>query len=389
MQGIVFAAHIFMCYTIVRFFNVSLWRSRIALFAIASFLSISFIAARVLLSMSMNPLTGAFYVFSAFWAGFAVNLLPAAIICWIIAFAGWLSGYNPPLRGICAMLFTAAFLFSAYGVWNALNPVIKTVEVEIPGLPEKWQSKTVVQISDVHLGAAYSPERFSRAAKRINSLKPDVIFITGDLFDGMSSDGISSYIKPLDELQASDGVFFVNGNHENYVGIGRVLDALAKTKFRVLHDEAVQLDGVQILGVDYPDFGAHRDVKKIIRSRKEFTQGAPTILLYHTPTNIDPKNGTRAQDQTRTYWAPDTDFSVAKELGVNLQLSGHTHKGQMFPFVYLARYLYKGYEYGLHRDGDFSIYVTSGLGTFGPPIRTGTTPEIVLLKFKPLAPARR
>ena len=79
------------------------------------------------------------------------------------------------------------------------------------------------------------------------------------------------------------------------------------------------------------------------------------------------------------------DFTAARGLGVSLQLSGHTHRGQLIPFVYLAEYLYKGYAWGLKSEGGFSVYTTSGVGTFGPPMRTGTTPEIVVLRLKPAA----
>ena len=380
--GFLFGAHLFLYYSAVRFLPITGARFKKALFASLSFLSVSFIVSAVLIRLDMNPLTRGLYLFSAFWSGLVINLLMAAVLCWLAAPAAWVFG-RASLRGVSRAFFFAAFLFSAYGVWNAFHPGIKNVEVELPGLPPAWLDKTIVHISDVHLGAVYTPEYLMGIVGTINSLRPDVIFITGDLFDSISRGDLTTFAGALNELKAGDGIFYVNGNHENYIGINSVLSALAMTKIRVLHDEAVWIDGVQILGVDYPDFGAYRDVKKVILGRKGFKKGMPTILLYHTPTSIEQRAGTVSEDRTRTYWRPDVDFTAARDLGVNLQLSGHTHRGQIIPFVYLAGSLYRGYDYGLHREGGFSIYTSSGLGTVGPPMRTGNTPEIVVIRLKP------
>lgn len=378
--GFLFGAHLFLYYSAVRFLPITGARLKKALFAALSFLSISFMVSAFLIRLDMNPLTRGFYLFSAFWSGLMINLLMAAALCWLAAPAAWVAG-RTSLRSVSRAFFIAAFLFSAYGVWNAFHPRIKNVEVDIPGLPPAWLDKTIVQISDVHLGAVYTEKYFRSIARTINSLRPDVIFITGDLFDSISRVDLTTFAGALNELQARDGIFYVNGNHENYIGVNAVMSALAMTKIRVLRDEAIRIEGVQILGVDYPDFGAYRDVKKVILERKGFKKGMPTILLYHTPTSIEQRPGTVSEDRTRTYWRPEVDFTGARELGVNLQLSGHTHRGQIIPFVYLAGYLYRGYDYGLHREGGFSIYTTSGLGTVGPPMRTGNTPEIVVIRL--------
>lgn len=377
-----FGAHLFLYYSAVRFFAITSLRLKNALLMAVSFLSVSFMVSIIMIRAHTNPLTRAFYALSAFWSGLAVNLLMATAACWLIALAGWIAGRTSFMRAVSSAFFLAALLFSAYGVWNAFHPRIKNVEVEIPAVPKAWRDKTIVQISDVHLGSVYTPQYFSGIARAINSLHPDVIFITGDLFDSINAGDLTSFVGPLNELEAGDGIFYVNGNHENYIGIDSVMSALAGTKLRVLHDEVVQIEGVQIVGVDYPGFGVYRDVKRIIRSRKEFRKGVPSILLYHTPTSIEQRSATIGEYQTRTYWKPDLDFTAAKDLGINLQLSGHTHEGQIIPFVYLAGFLYRGYDYGLHREGNFSIYTTSGLGTVGPPMRTGNTPEIVVIRLK-------
>ncbi|TAN61570.1 hypothetical protein EPN18_06545 [bacterium] len=378
-----FAAHLVIYGTTVRFFKVTANRTKNFIFLSASFLSISFIFSRILLGISYNTVTQTYYAINAFWVGFAINLLMASVVVWTIAFIGFIFSRDLPKKAVCSILFLTAFLFSIYGLWSAFNPVIKRIEVNIKGLPVNWQGKTLVQISDVHLGAIHTAGYFSSIAKRINALNPDIIFITGDLFDGLGADGLAGFIEPLNELVAKDGILYVNGNHENYIGIDRVMSVLQKTKLRVLYDDVVNIGGLQIIGVAYPDFGVSRNIVKIITSQKGYSKNLPTILLYHTPTNIVQKNVRVEQAQTSTYWSPDIDYTAAKKLGVNLQLSGHTHTGQFIPFTFLAHYLYKGYEYGLHTDGDFSIYTTNGLGSFGPSMRTGNIPEIVVIKLKP------
>ena len=378
-----FGIHLFIYYSVVRFFAITDQHLKNALFVIASFLSISFMVSAILARVHINPLTRAFYAVSAFWSGLVIYLLIAAIIAWFIALVYWTIGRTPAMRPISSLLFAMVFLYSAYGVWNAFHPKIQNIEVEIAGLPERWQHKTIIHISDAHLGVIHTPRYFRGIIKTINSLDPDIIFITGDLFDSIGAGDLPSFIRSLNELEASNGIFYVNGNHENYIGMDTVMSVLDKTKIRALRDEVTQIDGMQIVGVDYPEFGMRKDVKKLILSQKDFKKGMPSILLYHTPTNIEQNINTAKEFQTKTYWNPDLDFTAARELGINLQLSGHTHKGQMIPFVYLAESLYRGYEYGLHREGDFSIYISSGLGTFGPPIRIGTESEIVLIRLKP------
>jgi hypothetical protein len=141
------------------------------------------------------------------------------------------------------------------------------------------------------------------------------------------------------------------------------------------------LDGLQVVGISFPWFSRTPspsnpfDVGGCYDSRK------PTILLYHTPTNVGESFGDRNTQQVRSYFAPDTTFSFAAERGVDLQLSGHTHGGQLFPFGLLTRALWNGFDPGLHRIGSFSLYVSRGTGTWGPPMRTGSRGEVVAIRL--------
>jgi len=383
MLLMLYGVHLFLYFSAVYFIKVTAPLRKRLLFYGFSLLSLSFMASAILMRLYPNGITGFFYLCGALWLGIAIHLLFAGVLCWLVLLISKASSRPVPMRKAAIVLTAGAILFSLYGVWNAFHPRVKEIDVTMPDLPDAWVGKKIVQISDVHLGAIYSPRYLSDVAGRINALKPDVIFITGDLFDGISAGGLDVFVEPLNMLAAKDGIFYVNGNHETYIGMERVSRTLAKTRMRVLRDEVIVLDGMQIIGVDYPEPGSYRDAAAIVRSRKEYTHGLPTILLYHTPTSIKIKTTDQGRQQTQTYWAPDMDFTAAGELGVDLQLSGHTHNGQMLPFVWLAGYLYEGLDYGLHKaDNGLLIYVTSGLGSFGPPMRTATDSEIAVIRLR-------
>jgi len=212
-------------------------------------------------------------------------------------------------------------------------------------------------------------------------LNPELVLITGDLFDGMSGN-LTSFVEPLNTLKAQRRIFYVTGNHETYIGVRRALDILEKTKINVLRNEVVELDGLQVVGISYPGVSGTENMQSLRKSWADFSTGKPRLLLFHTPTNIKRKDENGHDAHSSAYWAPDTSLAVNKEIGISLQLSGHTHKGQVFPFGYLTKLIYKGYDYGLHSEGSFSIYTTSGVGTWGPPMRTGNSPEIVVIKLK-------
>jgi len=149
-----------------------------------------------------------------------------------------------------------------------------------------------------------------------------------------------------------------------------------------LDNEVVELKGLQIVGISFPEYHRKNHARRLLTKSGLYNADKPSILMYHTPTNIDEHNTDRGSQQARTYWFPDTSMALAKEVGIDLQLSGHTHRGQVFPFGFLTRAIYNGRDYGLHREGSFHIYVSSGAGTWGPPMRIGNSPEIVLIHLR-------
>jgi predicted MPP superfamily phosphohydrolase len=288
-----------------------------------------------------------------------------------------------PLAARVAVLVAAVLAFSAslYGLWNANHPIVTSFEVEIDDLPESWEGGTVVQLSDVHLGSVHGRAFLRHVVEMVNALEAEAVFITGDLFNGSCSD-FHRFEDLLDTLRSRRGVFFVTGNHEGYLGLEAPLAFLKQTKIRVLDDECVELDGLQVVGISFPWFSRARPSSNPFDIGGCYSPEKPTILLYHTPTNVGESYGDRNTQQVRSYFAPDTTFSLVAERGVDLQLSGHTHRGQLFPFGLLTGAVWNGFDRGLHRIGSFSLYVSSGTGTWGPPVRTGSRGEVVAIRLK-------
>jgi predicted MPP superfamily phosphohydrolase len=376
---ILFGAHFLLYIALVRSFTIANATLKTALFICLSFLSVSFVISFILIHWWENLLTSSFYIFSATWLGLFVNLCVAAGLGWLLMGIIRLVGYNPNPQSIVTVFLILAVLYSVYGIYSAFHPRIKHIEVDMENLPEEWKDKTIVQLSDVHLGLVHGIGFLERVVGKVNALNPELVFITGDLFDGMGGTFIR-FVEPLNNLKARKGIFYITGNHETYIGIGRVLEILGKTKINILSNEVVELEGLQVIGISYPGLGGTKDIQSLKGFQENFSRDKPSILLFHTPTNIrEEKGGNRHYD---TYWVPDTSLAMNREIGVDLQLSGHTHSGQIFPFGYLTKLIYKGYDYGLHNEGSFSVYITSGVGTWGPPMRTGSPPEIVVIKLR-------
>jgi len=233
---------------------------------------------------------------------------------------------------------------------------VKQQTITIQNLPGAWQDKTIVQISDVHAGAINKNRWLEKMADQINALNPEAIFITGDYFDGTSHD-FARLASPLARLRARAGVFFVTGNHETYLDTTAALDALRASQVRVLDNETIDLDGLKIIGLSY---GQGQTTTLIGLLEQAKTSPAPKILLYHIPRLT----------------------AEAKAAGINLQLSGHTHRGQIFPFNLMTRLIYGRYHYGWHQDGDYHLNTAAGTGTWGPPLRTTGAPEITAITIK-------
>ena len=374
-------AHVLFYKAVIRLFIINSPGLKVSLFVILFLLSLIFMASFFLLQWQENQITIGFYKFSASWTALFLNLLLAALLSWIIISSIWLAGTYPNTRMIAAGCLALAVLFTGYGMWNAFHPRIKNLEIDLENLPDQWKGKTIVQLSDVHLGHFYGTRFLKGLVHSVNALNPELVFITGDLFDGMAKN-ISRFAAELNRFKANRGVYFITGNHENYIGVKRALNVLGQTQINILQNEVIDIAGLQIIGISYPGIKGVDEIQGLEKLTQNSSHNNPRILLFHTPTNISLGGGDDLERHFSTYWVPDTTYSMARNIGVDLQLSGHTHAGQIFPFGYLTKLIYKDFDSGLRRLSNFSIYTTSGVGTWGPPMRTGNSPEIVVIKLK-------
>lgn len=376
--GVLFLIHLIVYFFIAGTFNIQKRFAKIGVYLLLFFLSLSFVFSTLLLRWNENFITEFLYFVFSFWIGMLINLLMAISVVYFVLLILFFFKKKPNRKivGISTLVFV--FLFSVYGVWNAFNLKVTEIEVEIQDLPDDWIGKRIVQLSDVHLDGNLDEEFFANVVDSVNELKPEIVVITGDLFDGSVS-AIDQYLELLDEIETSEGVYFVTGNHEGYSGVEMILEKLKTTQVRVLEDEIVDINGLQLIGISYPSLSEPepKNIKKIIQESGEYDKAKPSILLYHSPTSI---NGD--VNHSNMYLSPDIDFSGALDLGIDLQLSGHTHGGQIFPFNFVTDYIYDGFDYGLREVDGFQIYTSSGTGFWGPPMRTCSRSEIVLITLK-------
>lgn len=355
----VLLAHYFVYFSLVNFFKFEAAKLKLFLTILLICLPLSFI----LVSISTHYYDGAFfralYFITGLWLGLLVTLITFFVLAWLVYGFVHLLGLPIKISWIGGLALALSVLYSTYGVFNAQNPEIKNITVDIKNLPQAWQGQKVVQISDVHLGHVFGQKFFDKLVKKINDLHPAAVFITGDLFDGMGNN-FDYLVSALDSIQVPKGVYFITGNHETYFGVDKVYDVLNKTKMKIFHDDMILVDGLQIIGINYPQLSDQKSIGEIIKKISGYDANGSSILLYHSPVQID----------------------EAKNAGIKLQLSGHTHRGQIFPLRYITNLVYKGYDCGLHQSGDFSIYTSSGVGAWGPTMRTGATPEIVVITLK-------
>lgn len=263
---------------------------------------------------------------------------------------------------------TLALAVSGWGIWSAIRPVeVKRIVVKLKNLPQSLSGFRLVQLTDVHVGPTIGRNFIEDVVSKVNELDADAIAITGDLIDGSVAE-IGEAVRPLGHMRSKHGTFFVTGNHEYYSGADDWLAFLTTIGIRPLRNECITLgdgqDCLQIAGVD--DWTAHQfgnghgaDMNRALESRDT---ARPVVLLAHQPVHFD----------------------EAKEHGVDLQISGHTHGGQIFPFGLLTR-LVQPFVSGLHRRGDTQIYVSSGTGYWGPPMRIAAPAEITLIELEPIA----
>jgi predicted MPP superfamily phosphohydrolase len=360
VQAILFLAHWFVYFTVAHFWGgfADGWTVKL----VFALLSISFVATSLRGWYSYQPLVRFFYSISAIWMGFASFFLLASVACWIIYGLSAASGLGWRPAGIADVAFSVAAAAGLYGVLNAAWPRLVRISVALPNLPPQWRGRTAALVSDLHLGHVRNGRFVRRVVNKLLALQSDIVFVAGDLYDGVAGD-FEKLARPWNDLVLSPqaaalGVFYIAGNHEEFYRDAEYLPPLLRAGIQVLNNEKVEVDGLQLIGVHYRDAVNPEKYRSTLRSMK-LDRARASVLLLHAPVRLP----------------------ISEEEGISLQLSGHTHGGQFFPWTLIAQRVWKKFIHGLQRFGALQVYTTYGTGTWGPPLRLGTQPEIVLITF--------
>jgi len=357
VQSILFLGHWFLYRTLLRFFGFSSPVKLLTLKVVLGLLSVSLVLTSFLAFRYSNLVVRSLYTAAASWLGIFYLFILASILCWI--FYGLIKSLSLPMNQkiLFEILIGLGLVASLYGFVNASTIRMTPIHLQLPNLPELWRGKTAIWVSDTHLGSVRNHGFAQHIAKMVQNLHPDIVFIGGDLFDGEEVD-LDRMIEPFSRISAPYGIYFITGNHEEFYDNTPYLKAVRRAGIRILYNEMIDLDGLQIIGVDYMDSRREEQFRMILQ-KMGIDRHKPSVLLKHTPFHLH----------------------VAEEQGISLQLSGHTHHGQVFLFRFITSRVYQGYDYGLKWFGDLIVNTSSGAGTWGPPMRIDTKPEIVVIKF--------
>jgi predicted MPP superfamily phosphohydrolase len=262
-------------------------------------------------------------------------------------------------RGMAIFAGLTAAGITAYGMRTALGaPQLQRVQMPIAKLPRSMDGTRLAIVSDIHLGPLAGTHHVGRIVELINSVTADIVCVVGDLVDGSVAE-LGRFAQPLAGIESRHGAYFVTGNHEYYSGFQPWIDEVARLGVRPLRNERVEIGGLDLAGVNDlggAQYGDGPDFAKALGNRD---QGRPVVLMAHQPVV--------ARD--------------AAPFGVDLQVSGHTHGGQMAPFNLLVR-LQQPVVSGFGRVDGVPVFVTNGAGFWGPPLRVGAPPQVTVMDLR-------
>ena len=353
--GVLVASNMYLSRRFSWFFDI---KSTWVLYVLFAAITVYMIGGIIAFTNAEGRFANMAYSAAAILLGFMLYLVFSVLLVDLTTF---FINFHPKILGTVALLL--AFTVSVYGIWNATNKQIREIEIPMKGLNHEIKA---MQLSDIHIGHFWGVKTLQHIVNLTNTQKPDVVFITGDLFDGKIRLNKAS-IAPLKALNAP--VYFVEGNHDGYSGAKEVKQKLREIGVSVLENEVTHFSELQLVGLnhmraDNTSSGMHTNhtratIKNTLGNLHIFPN-KPTILLHHSPDGIQ----------------------YANQAGIDLYLAGHTHAGQLFPVNFIAKWMFS-YNKGLHNYKGTKIYVSQGVGTFGPPMRIGTHSELTLLKLKP------
>ncbi|MCL2114991.1 MAG: metallophosphoesterase [Methanobrevibacter sp.] len=289
----------------------------------------------------------------------------AEITKWVFLMYGFLTlaiylieiAIKIPNEIITLLFLTIVPILAIYAYIKGHKIKIKSHELKIANLKEKIE---LIHISDLHIGSIRNKRLLKNIVAKINSTNADLVIISGDLADGTCPIDDNSFLAFKDSKVP---IVFTPGNHDFYPGIENVISGAKVANVKVLFNEIFNFKGLQIIGLPFSFEETTTYGKTTVDniSLNDFNPNLPTVLVNHVPTN----------------------WTIFSKLGVDLQLSGHTHGGQFYPMVWLVKLVFP-YLKGLFENDGKYLCVTSGIGTLGPPMRWGSDSEMILLKLSSL-----
>lgn len=335
-------------------------------------LASTFILARILERAYPSLLSGIITWIGSFWLGFMLFFFLSVVLIDLLRllnsflhfFPSWI--YTDPLQTRLTTLFVVlglASLLVAVSFVNARIPRVKELNLVISKPKAVPGDLVIVMASDIHLGTIIASRKANRLVKTINSLHPDLVLFAGDIVDEDLTPVIRNDLGgALSRIEAPFGVYGITGNHEYIGGVEAAVKYLEDHGIRMLRDTAVLIQNrFYLVGRDdrdKPRFTGkpRKDIEELLAAPDtEY----PVILMDHQPFNLVRHS----------------------QLGIDLQLSGHTHDGQLWPLTYLIDAIYE-VGWGYKKIGNTHFYVSSGFGTWGPPLRLGNRPEILKINVK-------
>jgi predicted MPP superfamily phosphohydrolase len=332
-------------------------------------ISVLFIAAKIIESKHSSILTDVLNIIGGFWLAYMLYgflfLLASDIILLVLRIPGIISGPDIIIYKKWAFIGTVCVstLFIAGGFINAVIPVVKEYNITINKPAGDVKTLRIAAVSDIHIGSVIRKRSLRKMSGMMQAIKPDLVLLLGDIVDGeigpvMRGDLLKYFIRPV----STDGLFAITGNHEFIGGAARTIPYIESKGIRILKDEIVILEGgIQLIGrIDRDSrrfYGKER--LSLGELMKQVDTTKPVILLDHQPFQLE---------ETAKY-------------GVDLQLSGHTHNGQMWPLNYVTAKIYE-LSYGYLKKRNTHFIVSSGYGLWGPRVRSASRSEVMLINIK-------
>jgi uncharacterized protein len=339
------------------------------LYSITFFLlAVLFIVAKILESKHSSVITDILNIVGGFWLAFMLYgflfFLLSDIILLILRIPGIIRGENIFLfrKWSFIIIASASSLLIIGGFINAIIPVTREYNITIDKSAGSVKTLRIAAVSDIHLGSIIRKRSLKKMSGIIKDMKPDLVLLLGDIVDGeigpvLRGDLLQYFTCP----KCTDGLYAITGNHEFIGGASRTIPYIESKGIRVLKDEMVILEGgIQLIGrIDRDSFRFYRKERLSLGElMKQADTTKPVILLDHQPFHLD---------ETAKY-------------GIDLQLSGHTHNGQMWPLNYLTKMIYE-LSYGYLKKRNTTFIVSSGYGLWGPRVRSGSRSEVLLINI--------